>query len=887
MGALPSGTVTFVFTDIEDSTRRWQANGSAMGEALARHDSLLAECFERAGGRIFKHTGDGMCAAFPSTNSAVEAAVDAQRRLAAGDWDDVGGLPVRMGVHTGEVDEREGDYFGPVLNRVARIMAAGHGGQVLVSSATASLLDDDDGRADGVSLRDLGLHELRDLSQPERLFQLVAEGMAADFPPPRTGVIANNNLPLARSSFVGRSSAIDEVRELFATSRVVTLVGIGGTGKTRLALEVAARVLDDFDSVWLVELGPIADGRQIPSTIATAIGLALGGVVTGSVLEAVATALDRAPSLLVLDNCEHLVDDCADLVDELLARCSDLKVLATSREALSLEGERTWPVPSLPADDAVDLFVDRARAVAPNFEMDDADGEAVAEICRRLDGIPLAIELAASRVAHLSPVEIAARLDDRFRLLTGGHRRRAQRQQTLQGAIDWSHDLLDDGERRLLRRLSVFSGGCTLAAAEDVCTEDAAELRTVVDVVGALVTKSLVVVEHRPTGTRYGMLETIRLYAADRLLEAGETERFRDRHRDHFLAGLERHGPELLVRRDLAEVVEVELDNLRVAIDWSEAQRRFDLAARLAIGTASVWSLIGHHEEGQRRLRALAEAHLDLAARARVLAVLSHMETTAGDFVAMRAAAARSLELAPEGPLAPLAHCYVGLAQIFDRAGFPLAHESFAAARRIDAGNDSHWMRELADSVEAQFFLLEGEYERVVALADAVPSAPSFAELNLRNSAVAALIEIGDLEAALKQVEWAEATLPVSWTAVLRAIVLAELGRCDEAAGHAYRALEAHRGQPFPLARGVCLVALAAVSRCRGDDAHAVEILESMIAERGLHGFRSPAIFVTWLRHRRAARAALDPADYEAAKQRGRAVPAVEMLRREAELLVN
>jgi class 3 adenylate cyclase len=410
--ALPSGTVTFLFTDIEGSTRRWEADPDAMRASLAAHDAVLREAIEAHGGQVFKHTGDGMCAAFDRAQAAVDAAVDAQRRLA---------LPVRMGLTSGEVEAQGGDYFGPTLNLAGRVMSAGHGGQILVAASTSELVDE-------VDLIELGSRRLRDLSEPLQLFQVRAEGLGEEFPPLKTVDAVPGNLPMQATSFVGRDAQVAELVSLVDTHRLVTLVGVGGVGKTRLALQVAAELAPAFfGGVWLVELASVGDPASLPDVVATSLTVTPQAGLT--VAESVAQALAGRNLLIVLDNCEHVLDAAAELVETILTRTSTVSVVATSREALRVGGEHIWPVPSLDvragsASEAVSLFVERAQAVNRGFRLEEpGEVETVTEICRRLDGIALAIELAAARMVSMTAEEVRGRLDDRFRLLSGGRPR--------------------------------------------------------------------------------------------------------------------------------------------------------------------------------------------------------------------------------------------------------------------------------------------------------------------------------------------------------------------------------------------------------------------------------------------------------------------------------
>jgi predicted ATPase/class 3 adenylate cyclase len=579
---LPSGTVSFCFTDIEGSTRRWEQDPT-MADALARHDEVLRGVVGACGGQVLKHTGDGALAVFGSAVDAVGAAVSLQRRLS-----ESSPFKVRVAVHTGEAEERDGDYFGPVLNRAARLLSLAHGGQVLVSLATEELARDR--LPTGVGLVDLGEHWLRDLTQPERVFQVTAEGLEERFAPLRAAVEVPSNLPAPRTSFVGREADLAEIAARLEQGRLVTLVGVGGAGKTRLGIEAARRALGGFgDGVFFVDLSSVADEAGVALRLAESLAVTVPqGVVAGpAVLREVAVFLDDGRVLVVLDNCEHLLDVCAELVDDLLAETPNVRVLATSREALAIEGEQVLAVRSLSLpdrdepdrdSDAVRLLVERIGAVRPGFEVTDENRWVLEEICRHLDGIPLALELAAVRARHLGPAEILERLADRFALLTGG-RRRSQRHQTLQATVDWSFELLDPDEQVVLRRLAVFTGGFTLDAVEGICLKGLAG--PALDLVGSLVDKSLV---DTVEGDRFRLLETIRAYAQDKLVTAGEADTVRSGHRDWFLARLEAEPLERCLLSDAFAVGLVnDADNLRAALAWCDAQGRHDLLRRLLL----------------------------------------------------------------------------------------------------------------------------------------------------------------------------------------------------------------------------------------------------------------------------------------------------------------
>jgi predicted ATPase/class 3 adenylate cyclase len=584
--AAPSGVVTFLFTDVEGSTRRWENDANAMRAALAAHDEVLRSAIEAHGGFLFKHTGDGVCAAFSSPKAAVDAAVAAQQALE---------LPVRMGLATGEAELREGDYFGAVLNRAARVMAAGHGGQILLTESIASLLS-------GVDLVDLGPRRLRDLPTPVGVFQVRAPGLRTDFPPLRALDAGPGNLRPALTSFIGRESELDEVQAAVKAHRLVTLTGVGGVGKTRLATEVAARLADEFpDGVWFFELAAVTDPAAVPDAVTAVLGITQQP--GKSVSESVAAALEGRVRLLVFDNCEHVLDAAADLIETILAQSATVRILATSREGLGAADEQVWPVPSLDVgagidSAAVDLFIERAQSVAPRFSLAvPGEQEAVIEICRRLDGIPLAIELAASRMASMTASEVCDRLDQRFRLLVGS-RRGLQRHQTLRHAVAWSYDLLDDTEKALLERCSVFSGGFDLQSACAVAGLDDADEYAMLDLLDALVRKSLLVADRSSGRTRFSMLETIRQFAEEQLVTHSEAEEVRAAHARYF-AGRETDIMALWDsprQREAYDWFSAELANLRTAFRWAADRGDLDVAATIATYAAFLGHLVNNYE---------------------------------------------------------------------------------------------------------------------------------------------------------------------------------------------------------------------------------------------------------------------------------------------------
>ncbi len=597
---IPTGTVTLLFTDVEGSTRLWEIEPDEMAAALRRHDEILHAAIDRANGYVFKTIGDAFCAAFWTAQAALDAALIAQRRLAAEDWPTTRPVLVRMALHSGVCEERDDDYFGPVVNRTARLEAIGHGGQVLVSGATAELLMES--LPDGVELRDLGHHRLRDLGRPEQVYQVEADFLADRFPP--LDSLDNpelpNNLPSLLSAFVGRDQELDEIRSLARSSRLLTLTGAGGSGKTRLALQAAAELVDGAtDGAWLVELAPVTSDDKIPVAVSAVLGLA--GQVGDSAADALIDALACQDALILLDNCEHVIEAAAKFCDAAMRQCPRIRIIATSREPLGIDGERVYRVPSLslpPADaqaatdlaefDAVRLFAERAKAHDPEFAVDGATAALVGTICRRLDGIPLALELAAARMSSMSLQQVCERLDQRFRLLTGGSRSATPRQQTLQATVDWSFSLLTSQERETVARLSVFSGGFELEAAEVVCSADGVDALDVMDLVHSLVSKSLVVADRNASAVRYRMLETIRQYSAQELLRLGgeaEVLRIGDRHAEYFLRVAQMAAPELTGRRqgDWLRRLDLEWDNLRTAAARLEAAGRRDDVLRLVV----------------------------------------------------------------------------------------------------------------------------------------------------------------------------------------------------------------------------------------------------------------------------------------------------------------
>jgi predicted ATPase/class 3 adenylate cyclase len=698
-----TAAVTFLFTDIEGSTRLWERQPEKMRRALACHDWLTRQAVESNRGVVVKMVGDGVYAAFAEPLDGLVAAVQLQQALADPRATGDVALRVRCGLHAGVVEQRDNDYFGSAVNRAARIMRAAHGGQVLVSKAVVEAIRRP--FPAGVSLRDLGSVRLRDLSGPERVYQIVHAELRQDFPALRSLEVTPNNLPQQVTSFVGRSGELAAVKDLLARGRLLTLVGMGGLGKTRLSLQAAADVLDDYpDGVWFVELAALADARLVPQAVASVLGVKEepGRPVLEALLKAVADRL----LLVILDNCEHLSQACAELARRLLQAGSGVKLLASSREPLHTSGEATYVVPCLaqPAPratpetlrqcEAVRLFVDRAQAVQPAFAVTPRNAPALAEICRRLDGIPLAIELAAARVRALSVEQIAARLDDRFRLLTTGNRTDLPRQQTLRALVDWSYDLLNAPEQALLTRLSVFAGGFGLEAAEAVGAGAGIDAGDVMDLLAALVDKSLV--ERDAAGERYRMLETVCAYAQQRLQERGDADATRTRHLAFFLALAEEAAAGLWGARqgEWVERLGRVRGNLLAALAWcGTAPERASDGLRLVGKLQLYWLPSGMLELGYRlTTEALERAAAQARATERCGAAYaaSQLAYFRGRFADTARHAAHSLEIARaigDDKRALDAMLMQGYAadELGERAGALASFEAAAAlARRID-----------------------------------------------------------------------------------------------------------------------------------------------------------------------------------------------------------
>ncbi len=823
MSSVASGTVTLLFTDIEGSTRLVRELGSRYETVLADHRRLLRTAFDTHGGSEVDTAGDGFFYAFPRAREAVLAAVDGQRALAGQEWP--APLRVRVGMHTGEPARSEAGYVGLDVHRAARICAAGHGGQILLSQTTRDLAGSE--LPDEVGLIDLGKHELKDLPAPEQLYQVTAPGLERDFPPLRSIDSRPNNLPRQLTTFVGREREIAEAKQVLASSPLVTFTGPGGVGKTRLAVELAGEMLDEFaEGMWFVDLGPLTEPSFVAPAVAQSVGVmhAPGQPILDTIIE----HLHGRRVLLVLDNCEHLLDEAARTVDALLRGCDALRVLATSREGLAIAGEAVFAVPSLsspdpsiatPADvqryEAVRLFLERATAAAPGFRITAQNASAVAQICRRLDGVPLAIELAAARVRALPVEQIAARLDDRFRLLTGSSRVTVPRHQTLRQTIDWSHDLLDEDERIVFRRLAVFGGGCSLDAAEAVCAGPGVDDIAILDLLTHLVDKSLLVAETAGSEARYRQLETVRQYARDRLLESGEAHDVLRRHRDWFLAMVARGEPELFQGAESADWLrrlDQEHDNLRAALQWSldePGEEREGL--RMAAGLWRFWELHGHLAEGRGWLERFLGATGDevSALRADAYTGAGILAFMLGDQAGASALHEQSLEM----------HRQVGDPNGIALAANNLANAAvlsgdYAAARRLYE-TVIPWARERGDSRVVAFALVNS------AEAVALDGDPAQARAQY-DEGVAGFREVGD--------RWGEAYALDSL-----GVMLARRGQPEEAVSVHEQALVISRGLGDDRGVARALAHLGDVAARTGDREHARKLyLESLEIRRSL-----------------------------------------------------
>jgi predicted ATPase/class 3 adenylate cyclase len=892
---LPTGTVTFLFTDLEGSTRLWEEHREAMKVALARHDEILRDAIEGHGGYVIKGMGDGLHAVFATADEAVAAAVAGQRGLVAERWGAIGSLRVRMGLHTGVAEQRRGDYFGPAVNRAARLMSIAHGGQIVLSHATEQLTTTDTA---GVELVDLGEHRLRDLGRPERVFEARAAGLAAAFPPLRSLDHLPGELPVFLTSFVGREREIRSVVEALGQSRLVTVIGVGGVGKTRLAVEATADAWPTFgDGAWFCDLAAVTDRQAVPDAVAACLGVSTqqGGSVTANVL----AFLRHKHLVVVLDNCEHLVDAVSELVEAITHACAQVTILATSREALGIDGEVLRPLGPLRVPEggsspgdlaesvAVRLFVDRALAVRPDLRLDEATLPVVGEICRRLDGVPLALELAAARVASLSISDIAERLDQRFRLLTGGRRTALGRHQTLRAAVDWSYDLLDESQRRVFDRLGVFVGGFDLEAAETVVLGDGVDADRVLELLADLVARSMLVADDSGARTRFRLHETMRQYAVERLEASGRNDEVRRRHAEHYIALAElvtdrARGPD---EQRWVQTLDLEFGNMAAAFDWATGVGDADLALRLPLALFT----LAFAQRPRYRLPAWNERALALA-EAQHHPLRPHLA----------AAATIDLELG-DVRLAEVEKHLKTMDAVFAEAGRELtsvaheAHATFASvARRWDDEAERHaasaielslaagdrYMACVQCAIVAMFLATSGDDHRALPRAEqsialaADVGAPSL--LALSETALGYCLVRIDPEAAVSHLERGHATAKEVGSEVAQAASgrwLAHLlcARGDLVAGlelHSFvleRALEIASHLPLML----CLESLAVDLAAAGHAPVAATLLGALEAPadryQGNPLFDRPAVIG-------ALRRAMGEADFEACAARGRAM---------------
>jgi predicted ATPase/class 3 adenylate cyclase len=844
-------TRTFVFTDIEGSTRLWQQHPAAMADVLVRHDAIVRTTIHAGGGHLFKHTGDGCCAAFVDAGAALAAAIALQQALATAAWGDGPRPTVRVAIDSGPAWQRDGDYFGPTLNRTARILAVGWGGQVL---ATASSL----GQAPAAETVDLGQHRLRDLGEPIRLYQVLVPGLPGTFPPLRSLERFRHNLPIVRSSFVGRESEIARIRSLLDRARVLTITGVGGCGKTRLALAVASQELERYvDGAFFVDLSVVTDPALVWSALAAAVGAGSTAGLRGE-LPPRAFAIARladAKALVILDNCEHLLDAAADVAAALVDALPTVTVVVTSREPLGIEGEHVVRVPSLalPGDapdagdcEAVRLFVERASTGDATFEPTPPIMATVAEICRRLDGIPLAIELAAARVRHISPAEIAQRLDDRFRLLTGGPRGARQRQQTLAATLDWSFQLLTERERMLLRRLAVFVGGFPLDAVEHVCAGDDLPETAIVDALGALVDKSLVSLH--AAERRYRLLETIRLYALDRLVEAGEVATTRTRHLAWFARRYARPDDEADKRLDQ--------DNIRVAREWANHTGQTAEVARLTVALFARASDAFAATEERAWCDEVLAYELDPALRADVLTVAGFRDVGAGDWDRAIARTREAIAVAPAlgegmvaGAYAPLA---IALMVTDPDAAERVIDEGIAAIRRAQAPAFS---QRFLESLKVGTALMRGDAASAAAWGRRAGAEPE-ADNGMTFGVAFALHLLGrhdeaDADARRRPSVTRSTGYGDHARSILHALTAAARGRWDDAGRELARAAEHVRRHRYPLTLNDCIVACGALAALADRHERACTLLAA-VADRGF--VRSPDMWAVYLHYRAIVR---------------------------------
>ncbi len=657
---MPNGTVTFLFSDIEGSTKLWEAHPKEMQEALALHDATLRKHIVEGAGFTFKTMGDSFCVAFTVARNAIETATAIQLALKQASWSTPTPIKVRMAVHTGAVESRDDDYFGPPLNRVARLLSTAHGGQIVLSQTSYELVRDS--LPNPISLRDIGQHQLKDLERPEQVFQVVHPDLPDNFPPLRSLTTFPNNLPQQVTTFIGREKEIIHIKQSIQKDRLVTLTGSGGTGKTRISLQAAAEILERYeDGAWFVELAPISDPSHVAQAIASTLGISESSASTSQLI---VDKLENLELLLIIDNCEHVLAEVARLVDLILRRCPRTRILASSREPLGIFGEHIYRIPSLSTPDpaiaqtaetlshfeSVRLFIDRALMAKNDFNVTNQNAPALASLCHRLDGIPLAIELAAARTRALSIEQIESKLDQRFNLLTSGSRTALPRQQTLRALVDWSYDLLSDNEKLLLARVSVFAGPWTLSLAEQACSGEGIDEVEVFELLSSLADKSLLTTDQSGSETRFGLLETVRQYGAERLTKMGESDLRRQRHTETFWRALSDLRKGIYEDRPeaMAQVDPIYPD-LRLAIRHAINDNP-PLAAEMVLRFWRYWLFRGRMREGLQTCRSVMESverhQADPVAQVRAGLTLGILIYLTGDYPSAQPILQRAFDLA-------------------------------------------------------------------------------------------------------------------------------------------------------------------------------------------------------------------------------------------------
>ena len=754
MGVQPTGTVTFLFTDIEGSTRLWDEHPVVMPEVLGRHDAIVRAAIGAHGGFVFSTGGDGVGAAFQRAGEAVAAAVDSQRVLQAESWPAGVSLRVRMGVHTGEAQERDGDYFGPPLNRAARLMGAARGGQVAVSGTTVEVI----GQPVGWEFVDLGGHRFKGLVEPVHVFAVRADGLAWVDRPLARSQETPGNLPLLATEFIGRVADLRRRVEELPKRRLVTLTGTGGVGKTRAAMEIGWMLTDEFSGgVWFVELAPIADPDMVAVSLAAVLSIELQQGV--SILESIVDWLRARRVLLILDNCEHVLAPVADLVTAIVSGCPTVTVLATSREPLGVAGERVHAVSSLdPATDGVELFCHRALAADGSFDPSDAERMSIVAICSRLDGIPLGIELAAARTRSITVDDLLVRLDDRFRLLRGSGRGGHARHQTLRATVMWSYQLLRDEERFLFDRLSVFAGGFDVAAAEGVCAGGTIPEVDVLDLLASLVDKSMLVADRTPGVSRYRFLETLREYGEERLLERGDTAAQRDCHLRWYVE-VAAQANKLwgsAAQLDGDAMFDREWANIRAAHSWAVATTDLTAADALVAATAQHAFIKRNWEHGEWAERTLTLATADCAAHPTTYGWACFWAFAAGDQSRAIDLAYRGINVAaaPDHPdtvycwaFLPLAYLALGRASEAResarhlRVACPASTDPVASARAFSS------LMEVA--VGSDLVLVEDDLAEYTALAERVGAPSMLATANQYRGQISLAQDPPDIQGAL------------------------------------------------------------------------------------------------------------------------------------------